>query len=354
MSLFRSEQIPCFLMYSKAPALNAYLVLLRVALRVSKTNKVRTHVFWLCLGQAQFLRIYSKQLDLKWWVVLTAFWLIQSPGLRLSSHISSNPSLAEAVQNLYSPSDGCCVYFMSCGYLKLTNECSFRPERVFSLWNLSKPVGLQAMGDASGILTWISAWRVALTSNVSNLCSVWKYSNCTSRTHVRFSAFKFFKDEASAKPCFYSLTQVTMFPTDYLQSYYTSIGCVVSVVSGLNEIMWTPSMRISLFMYTLNLCSVLRYSNSRSPLPCLPCLWAFKREMMFYDLHFTVGDCYLLWIYAKCRSRQPISGLSLFLTCLYESTRRSSFCMSLKSQWAMIVFKKSDIHGHNWIFAPSL
>ena len=230
----------------------------------------------------------------------------------------------------------------------------FPPWKSISLWNLSKPVGLQAMGDASGILTWISAWRVALTSNVSNLCSVWKYSNCTSRTHVRFSAFKFFKDEASAKPCFYSLTQVIMFTTDYLQSYYTSIGCVVSVVSGLNEIMWTPSMRISLFMYTLNLCSVLRYSNSRSPLPCLPCLWAFKREMMFYDLHFTVGDCYLLWIYAKCRSRQPISGLSLFLTCLYESTRRSSFCMSLKSQWAMIVFKKSDIHGHNWIFAPSL
>jgi hypothetical protein len=35
---------------------------------------------------------------------------------------------------------------MSCGYLKLTNVCSFRPEKVPSLWIHSKPVGLQAMG----------------------------------------------------------------------------------------------------------------------------------------------------------------------------------------------------------------
>jgi hypothetical protein len=45
---------------SKAPALNASLVCLQFALRVSKTNKVRTHALCLCSGQAQSLRIYSK------------------------------------------------------------------------------------------------------------------------------------------------------------------------------------------------------------------------------------------------------------------------------------------------------
>ena len=80
---------------------------------------------------------------------------------------------------------------MSSAYLNLTKNYSFRPERVSFLSILSKLVGLQAMSVAPAALTRVSAWRVALTSNFSNLCSGCKYSDCTSRTLVRLSAFDF-------------------------------------------------------------------------------------------------------------------------------------------------------------------
>lgn len=102
------------------------------------------------------------------------------------------------------------------------------------------------------------------------------------------------------------------------------------------------------------MCSVLRYPNCRSLFSCVPRLWAFKREMMFYDLCFTVGDWYLPWIYAKCRCLWPISGLCPFLTSLYYFKRRSSIFMCRKGQWAMVMFKKSDFHEHHWFFGPTL